>query len=422
MTPSPSFLLLLLLLLSLQGQPAQAEEEDTTLELVQMLYRHGDRSPILMYPTDPHKNVSALWPAGLGQLTKRGKVMQYGLGRWLRNRYEALVGPAWVPGELNVLSTDVDRTLMSAACNLASFYYPKEPNERFEADLPWVPTPIHTVPAAYDKLLSVDEACPRVFLEEKRVQELPEVKKVIEANQDLFKFVTEKSGVTVDNVTTLSYLFDTLYIESLYNLTLPNWAKEVYDRMKEINNFSFKLMAYTQELKRLRAGPLIKEFGHNMKVRTAGSASQTKMFMYSGHDKTVASLLEGLGVFNGVAPPYIATVLVELHRVNDQHYVKMYYCNDTAMTEAPHPLILPGCSERCPLDKWLALTASVVPQNMDKECHSPSPFDLPLNALAATSAAIALGVLLLILVTYNLITRHHQKSHFAYQAVPSSSP
>lgn len=78
--------------------------------------------------------------------------MQYGLGRWLRNRYGTLVGPAWVSGELSVLSTDVDRTLMSAACNLASFYYPKETNERFEADLPWVPTPIHTVPLAYDKV------------------------------------------------------------------------------------------------------------------------------------------------------------------------------------------------------------------------------------------------------------------------------
>lgn len=59
----------------------------------------------------------------------------------------------------------------------------------------------------------MDEACPRVLVEEKRVLELPEVKKIIEANQDLFKFVTEKSGTTVNTIGSLSYIFDTLYIE-----------------------------------------------------------------------------------------------------------------------------------------------------------------------------------------------------------------
>ena len=35
------------------------------------LYRHGDRSPIESFPTDPNRNAS-IWPDGYGQLTKVG--------------------------------------------------------------------------------------------------------------------------------------------------------------------------------------------------------------------------------------------------------------------------------------------------------------------------------------------------------------
>ena len=78
--------------------------------------------------------------------------MHYELGRWLRVRYNTLVGPDWVPEELVVRSSDTDRTLMSAACNLAAFYFPKHDDERFDKHLPWMPTPIHTVPVPQDKV------------------------------------------------------------------------------------------------------------------------------------------------------------------------------------------------------------------------------------------------------------------------------
>ena len=82
--------------------------------------------------------------------------MQYALGRWLRTRYKNLVGPEWIPDEVVARSTDIDRTLMSAACNLAAFYYPEHDDEKFEEGLSWIPTPIHTTPAHLDKVCGVD--------------------------------------------------------------------------------------------------------------------------------------------------------------------------------------------------------------------------------------------------------------------------
>lgn len=51
-----------------------------------IIYRHGDRTPVDMYPTDPWKNES-FWPVKFGQLTNTGKRQHYALGQWLRNRY-----------------------------------------------------------------------------------------------------------------------------------------------------------------------------------------------------------------------------------------------------------------------------------------------------------------------------------------------
>ena len=36
--------------------------------IILQLYRHGDRTPVASYPTDPYNNVS-YWPNGWGQLT-----------------------------------------------------------------------------------------------------------------------------------------------------------------------------------------------------------------------------------------------------------------------------------------------------------------------------------------------------------------
>ena len=37
-----------------------------------------------------------------------------------------------------------------------------------------------------------------------------------------------------------------------------------------------------------------------------------KLYMYSGHDTTVAPILHTLGIFNGFAPPYSSMIIFEL--------------------------------------------------------------------------------------------------------------
>lgn len=53
--------------------------------------------------------------------------------------------------DIHVQSTDVDRTLMSAYCNLAGLYEPKE-NLNWNPNILWNPIPVHTIPESLDKV------------------------------------------------------------------------------------------------------------------------------------------------------------------------------------------------------------------------------------------------------------------------------
>ena len=65
-------------------QDGQISEEDMNLVYVQIVWRHGDRSPALIYPNDPNANY---WPQGEGMLTQLGMQQHYELGTHLKFQY-----------------------------------------------------------------------------------------------------------------------------------------------------------------------------------------------------------------------------------------------------------------------------------------------------------------------------------------------
>ncbi|VDN31035.1 unnamed protein product [Cylicostephanus goldi] len=73
--------------------------------------------------------------------------------------------------------------------------------------------------------------------------------------------------------------------------------------------------------------------------------SRRSMALYSTHDATITSLLYNLGVSNHLLPPYTTAVLFELHKINEQYFVKVLFRNST---EEALPLQLPSCTTLCP--------------------------------------------------------------------------
>ncbi|CAF1368993.1 unnamed protein product, partial [Rotaria sordida] len=121
------------------------------------LFRHGERAPTMLYPSDP--NDISFWSNGLGSLTIRGKFQHILLGQYFRERYSTLLNSTYVASEIFVRSSDYDRTLMSAYLTLLGLYPSSKINISIEhlittntwpENLPWQPIPVHTVPKSID--------------------------------------------------------------------------------------------------------------------------------------------------------------------------------------------------------------------------------------------------------------------------------
>uniref|UniRef100_A0A673I8M3 Lysosomal acid phosphatase n=1 Tax=Sinocyclocheilus rhinocerous TaxID=307959 RepID=A0A673I8M3_9TELE len=336
------------------------------------LYRHGDRSPIKAYPTDPYKESD--WPQGFGQLSQEGMKQHFELGQFLKKRYTGFLSEDYDRHEIFIRSTDVDRTLMSAEANLAGMF-PPNGSEVFNPDLKWQPIPIHTVPADEERLLSFPlEDCPRYTQLMNETEKTGIFLNMTEIYKGLIEMVRNKTGLEKANIETIWSLYDTLFCEAKHGMRPPDWVtSSVMETLKVLKNFGFQILfgVYKRKEKcRLQGGLLLDQIIKNLSNAAAPDSKQeVKMMVYSAHDTTIVALQEALNVFNGLQPPYASCHLIELHQEeNGLFTVQMFYRNDTNVSE-PYPVSLPGCSQRCPLQDFVNLTREVIPQDRNKDCQ-----------------------------------------------------
>ncbi|XP_048025883.1 lysosomal acid phosphatase-like isoform X2 [Megalobrama amblycephala] len=344
---------------------------ERTLKFVTVLYRHGDRSPLDTYPTDPYKEND--WPQGFGQLSQEGKKQQYELGQFLKKRYRGFLSENYNRKEIYIRSVDLDRTLMSAEANLAAMFPPSS-SEEFIPGLKWQPIPVHTVPEDKDLLLHFPlRNCPRyiqLMNETKNSDIFHKMTVTYKAFIEMVRIKTGKKTVSVDSVWTV---YDTLFCESKHGKVLPDWVTpDVMETLKVLNDFSYQIMFGVYERKeksRLQGGLLLDQIIKNISSAAASDNEQkTKMIVYSAHDTTIVALQEALDVFSGLQPPYASCHLIELHQEeNGMFSVEMFYRNDSAVE--PYAVSLPGCSQRCPLQDFVKRTRDVIPQDWNKECE-----------------------------------------------------
>uniref|UniRef100_A0A2I3M935 acid phosphatase n=1 Tax=Papio anubis TaxID=9555 RepID=A0A2I3M935_PAPAN len=336
------------------------------LKFVTLVFRHGDRSPIDTFPTDPIKESS--WPQGFGQLTQLGMEQHYELGEYIRKRYRTFLNESYKHEQVYIRSTDVDRTLMSAMTNLAALF-PPEGVSIWNPNLLWQPIPVHTVPLSED--------------------------------QDFIATLGKLSGFHDKDLFGIwSKIYDPLYCESVHNFTLPSWATEdAMTKLRELSELSL-LSLYgihkQKEKSRLQGGVLVNEILNHMK-RATQMPSYKKLIMYSTHDTTVSGLQVALDVFNGLLPPYAACHLMELYFEKGEYFVEMYYRNETQ--HEPYLLTLPGCSSSCPLERFAELVGPVIPQDWSTECMTTSSHQV-LKVIFAVVFCLISAVLMVLLFIY----------------------
>ncbi|ESN98287.1 hypothetical protein HELRODRAFT_84756 [Helobdella robusta] len=347
------------------------------------VYRHGDRSPIKTYPTDPYGE--SIWPQGFSQLTNAGKRQHFELGKFLRSRYidgkpYRLLNSSYNRYETEIRSTDTDRTLMSAYSNLAGLYPPAD-GQIWNDELAWQPIPVHTVQNSLDYLLNMEVDCPSYERIYQGVMHGDEVQQIMTKYKNFFDFVKEKSGKQDVDMSNLWEISDALRCQNIHNFTIPSWAHEkvdgedVFETMMFLNGPSFALQYNRDDEARLKGGALVgRSVGWLLKL-TAPIFKFIIIYSLIKHDDTLAALMGTMNIYDELTPPYASCLLVEIFKKNenknksnqyDDYYVKVSYRNDTSVD--PYILKLPECPVNCPLLQFIKVTKKNVPDDWKAEC------------------------------------------------------
>ncbi|GAV08237.1 hypothetical protein RvY_17961 [Ramazzottius varieornatus] len=402
------------------------------LKLVQLVFRHGDRAPFRVYKTDPYGK--AIWTNGMGQLTRVGVKQHYDLGSFFRRRYHGFLNATNQASEVYIRSSDQDRTLESAAA-FAAGLIPADASTSWSKDelgQTWRPVPVHSVAWAEESLLYKEAPC----MEFKRLinesSNLPEARRLHKENRAVFDFVIKASGADPSTMKTamdeweqLDFVYDVLTCQQAHELNLPPWLNgTVFLKMRELSNVFFH-MKYGANGDRARArlggGNLLDLIVDRMRDKGHAKAQEylnkTKLFVYSGHDTTVAGLLASLQLYNYSAnisnigiPHYASVVIIEQFQ-NDS--VRVSFKNDplNIPTSEPKIVIPPGCpttSSLCPLITLVEVTKPFRVEDVKKECRGPQ-FGDNIN-VEDVSIALITVVLVIVLTTVALGCYKRKKS------------
>ncbi|XP_026672641.1 venom acid phosphatase Acph-1-like isoform X4 [Ceratina calcarata] len=347
-----------ILMIGLYFQVANTELE---VELVQVLFRHGERTPRIkeMWPTDT-LNETAYEPWGLAQLTNEGKMREYRIGKMLRERYDQFLGRIYHPSDVYAYSSDHDRTKMSLQLVLAGLYHPTE-MQMWNANLSWMPIPTYYMPEKIDDLMKPDLS--PLYLEAvDEVRNSEEILKIVSPYNKLFKYLSEKTGLNITKTNQGYEIYNQLVARKTMNLPMPEWCTdEIYEKLQDIVKIEYTIRSHTPFLKRLNGGAIIKRFIENIKVNEERERPR-KIYLYSGHEVNIAAVAKLFNFTEPQIPPYGCAIICEKLKDQDgKHYIRILLWGD----EKLDTYRIDGCEEICPMEKFLDVVKDMLPTDQE---------------------------------------------------------
>ncbi|XP_074599223.1 prostatic acid phosphatase-like [Brevipalpus obovatus] len=414
-----TFFLLQFILLLYIGDVLVDGSGESELVALAIVHRHGDRTPVNSFPKNIYGNCS-YWPDGWGQLTSCGKRRMYEVGKRIRKRYQNFL-PHNIRDVL-VRSSDADRCLESASLVLAGAFPPKD-RWVWESNFHWVPIPIHTTPKPEDGVLNPSSNCPEAQKEWSRIHSSKEFIEAGYPYKDVFEYLTIHTGMNVTDIGTAHLISDVIKIQKENNFTLPWWVTdEIFEKLLKITDLLFHFDYSTPTIQRLRTGLLFEDIKN--KFFTAIDSApislpdvylptsiKPKVFIYSTHDALLSAMLNALGAYNGIAPPYGTTTFFELRKnSHGRHEVSLLYLNSTA--EA-YPLKMSACgSSSCDLEQFVRYIDKFIPGDWQAECglRQSSAASLVYSLLSIPLSLIVIfGALFFF---YFIISRRKKDKHY----------
>jgi len=378
--------------------PGLNPSEDTNglkLEFLQILTRHGDRTPTWTLPIEvvwnctlnslsipsndftnqvpdtprlyrksylPNRNVLP-GDCMFGQLTSLGAEQHLQLGNQFRSLYvdEYQFLPEFFdPNVIYVRSTDVPRTIQSVQANLYSFFPPQN-STNGEINV----IDIHTMDQYMDDMTPNPNICPALNNANNRLMNTSEYKVWNNTVYGIINYIAKVYNVSDSDLPDISGLWDAFGARMCHNKYIPQQIS--YSMLQDIEyltNYALNYLWSDYEYGRLGSGMLLQEINDRILEFLKGE-SKTLLVYYSGHDSTVGPLMGTLGFTNGW-PPYASHVEIELWSDSHSNYFVQVKYNGQSYQ-------LPGCSAiMCPLDQFEAFVSTRIPTDFDKECDISS--------------------------------------------------
>uniref|UniRef100_H2YF55 Lysophosphatidic acid phosphatase type 6 n=1 Tax=Ciona savignyi TaxID=51511 RepID=H2YF55_CIOSA len=350
------------------------------LKLVQVIFRHGARTPLLSpdylpkieysksQMTHPEHTIipyvitelhdeeivikhNTTWgetKGDHGQLTSVGAEQLYQLGCFLRKKYLSELDFVKDPSQVYARSTGVKRTVESARSVLAGLF----PGHTAQF-------PIHVAPPTMEVLYPNFQICNYIRMLNRWAYQ----------NECFLREdIQNQFNISPEHKVHLVTLRDCLFVHKFHDMLPAEFDKP--EAMTNLERVSVEIMDYVfaghgEASLKLASGPLLTKLLENMDQSISNQPNKEKLILLSGHDTTLIPFLHTLNIHDSKWPPYAANVTLELYECSSdqKYYVQVLYENEKQL--------LPGCSDvMCPLNEFKAAVSKylVSPDEYTKLC------------------------------------------------------
>ncbi|KAJ1957397.1 hypothetical protein EC988_000849, partial [Linderina pennispora] len=367
------------------------------LEFVQLIVRHGDRTPYVTLSHDnatwrcdtsnsPHSASLQSSPGdgpseehrcSPGDLTNRGKAQLRRLGAQLHEVYVDRLG--FLPKALDrpeavyFRATHVPRTQESGR-NLLRGLWPEGSGKAADG------VPVHVLPQELETMFDNPNICPNVYSYATQIRNSRPYTTFLKDQAEFMNRLIAIFGVSGDKwLSNWSGYVDVLWSRHCHNMALPcMWqavnttaaCASVEDAKQAMRNAHFEWtlkyrdhLLSTQYL-RCAIGAFLGTLHEQIQDHIAGKIQGLRLALYSAHDSTVAAILGAFKASNRdiLWPPYAANIAIELWKnLGGNRVVRVMYNGQALLLQEGQQWCDLGA---CPIDIYGAHLKHYIPANI----------------------------------------------------------